>query len=124
GTLRRDVVTFAPNGTNLFLAAGSQFWIYDAFGVKCNSVPNGNIPDGAAFHGCNDPFVISNDNNNQITRYNGVNGLYCPNSITVTPTAWATGGFRGDFATVGPDGNAYVSQADARYCDTGALIGQ
>lgn len=118
-----DGMTFDPDGNDLFLAlpdsptpspSGPKIMVIGANGGYVNQFatpldPSGTRvrPDGMAFHGCGDPYVASVDNGGTITKYVFGNGY--ASAPTSTGTI-ASGGFRGDLATVGADGYLYATQ--------------
>lgn len=86
-----DVVEFARSGTvehSIFIGRGP-----DGIAVARNAAPNGVAGN-----------VFVNDNDGTIVRID-------PNS-SYAVTVVASGGSRGDFSTVGPDGCLYVTQID------------
>ncbi|HWC35169.1 MAG TPA: IPT/TIG domain-containing protein [Mycobacteriales bacterium] len=107
-----DGLYFTPDGQDLWAAEPSASSIveFDRKGTVMRSVPIGaHGPDGIAVtrsdlgNGlANNIFV--NDNDGTILRVDPNNDY----AVTVV----ASGGSRGDFATVGPDGCLYVTQTD------------
>jgi len=69
------------------------------------------FPDGVAFHTAPD-FLVTNNNDGTISRFDFPFGDFTmPPSVSV----FASGGFRGDLAQVGPDNCLYVTQAGTRF---------
>jgi hypothetical protein len=71
-------------------------------------------PDGIAFKATAPKFVVSNNGDGTITRYDFPGDDY---TQTPTQSLLAAGGFRGDLSQVGPDGCLYVTQAGTRFDD-------
>ena len=97
-----DGIAFGPDGTlytgNAVIAGTNTL----TPGAKITSLPN--IPNG-------DGLAVSNDALNPFLYYNRQDGII----TKLTPTTLTnifTGGSRGDFATVGPDGCLYATQTD------------
>jgi uncharacterized repeat protein (TIGR01451 family) len=71
-------------------------------------------PDGIAFHASPPRFVVTNNNNGTMTRFD-----FPADDFTQVPaqSVFASGGFRGDLSQVGADGCLYLTQEGTRYDD-------
>lgn len=104
-----DAIVLDPTGQYLFLALDgvSKIRVLTASGVFQRDIntaqPN---PDGLCFHDCDEPYLVSNNNNGTINRFDFPNGYA---SGTVNQTVMASGGFRGDFVAV-HGGYMYATQ--------------
>ena len=113
-----DGMVWDPSRSYLFVAGPlyDEIWVLDRSGTLVNTIaaPPNSGPDGLAFHGGAAPFLVSNNNDGTITRYD-----FPANDLTQAPTdsTFASGGTRGDQAAVGPDGCLYVSQEGTQYAD-------
>jgi len=123
GSTKVDGIAFDPLGQWLFLSTvlpTSSMTVYHrGVGVQASfPVPGG--PDGIAFHATAPAFVVTNNNDGTMTRFDFPN-----NDYTQAPTAslFASGGFRGDHTVVGADGCLYATQEGARYPD-GTVTGE
>ena len=78
------------------------------------NIPNAGSPDGMAFHAGTPNFLVSNNNDGSITRYDFPNG-----DLTQAPvqSVFASGGFRGDLTQVGSDGCLYATQYGTLFAD-------
>lgn len=120
-----DGLVFDPSGNYLFLADfGTGINEYSRTGSFVQNIPNASSPDGMAFHAGTPSFLVSNNNDGSITRYD-----FPTNHYTQPPTTsvFASGGFRGDLSQVGSDGCLYVTQNGTRYANgttslTGSLV--
>jgi hypothetical protein len=116
--LEGDGLTWDPTGSYLFLAEPlhNEIEVVSRSGEVVNKFEDtvGVGPDGLAFHEPPEAFLVSNNNDGSITRYNFSGGDY-----TKAPeqSVFASGGFRGDQDGVGPDGCLYVSVNETRYAD-------
>ena len=117
-----DGITFDPEGNYLFAAdnGGGQIAIIRRDGALVRRISAGIGPDGMAFHATAPKFVLSNRNDGTIVRLDFPNDDY---SQPPTLTLFASGGFRGDIAEVGPDGCLYLTQNGTRYSD-GTVTGE
>jgi hypothetical protein len=112
-----DGVAFDPSGQFLALSTRAPFFaltILDRTGAVVQQVPISSEPDGISFHWSTPQFIITNNNDGTVTRYDFAGG-----DLTATPTVstFASGGFRGDLSLVGADGCAYLTQGGTRYAD-------
>lgn len=110
-----DGIFFDPTGNYLFVSdrsPGFHLTILRRDGSLVQSIPMSDEPDGIAFHAAAPPFVVTDDTNGNMTRFDFPGG-----DFTKVPTLsmFASGGFRGDLSQVGADGCLYVSQAGTRY---------
>lgn len=110
-----DQIAFDPTGNFLFLSNRSpslELTILRRDGTLVQNVPVSHEPDGIAFHASNPQFVVTVDTDGTMNRFD-----FPGNDFTQTPTQslFASGGFRGDNAQVGPDGCLYLSQDGTRY---------
>ena len=118
-----DQITYDPTGNYLFLSNRSlnALTILKRDGTLVQNAPLafGVGPDGIAFHATAPTFVLTNDNDGTLTRFD-----FPGSDFTMTPTQsiFASGGFRGDMSQVGPDGCLYLTQAGGRY-DDGTVTG-
>ena len=112
-----DGIAFDPKGDFLFVSVGADLDVLDRNNNLVQSVPlDGGTccTDGVAFHGGSPQFVISNNTNGTVTRFDFPGNDY---SQTPTQSIFASGGFRGDHLGVGQDGCAYLTQANTRFAD-------
>ncbi len=107
-----DGITFGPDGTLYAAVSNNSVWkvartntSQPAAATALASVPTA---DGTAVAASNDPtkppFIFVNQNNGSITKVD----------LTQSPPALSpvvSGGTRGDFVTVGPDGCLYATQS-------------
>ena len=109
-----DGLTFDPSGNYLF-TANFSYGIneYDSSGTFVQNIPNSASPDGMAFHAGVPNFMVSNNNDGSITRYDFSNGL----TRAPVQSVFASGGFRGDLTQVGSDGCLYATQGGTRFAD-------
>ena len=112
-----DGIYFDPTGNFLFLsnrAPTPQLTILRRDGTLVQNVPMTSVPDGIAFHATTPKFVVTNNTDGTMTRFD-----FAANDFTVVPTqsVFASGGFRGDLTQVGPDSCLYVTQNGTRYDD-------
>ncbi|HEX2573498.1 MAG TPA: DUF11 domain-containing protein [Polyangia bacterium] len=119
-----DGMEFDPTGNYLFMATrapANRLTILDRSGRLVQNVPLQPLlpgttaspgPDGVAFH--EDGFVVTNNLDGTITRYDFPNGDYAQPPVQ---SLFASGGFRGDLSQVGADTCLYVTQEDTRYAD-------
>jgi hypothetical protein len=120
-----DGVAFSPDGQFLFVAdrgggPTEALSVIKRDGTLAQAVPAPGDPDGIAFHANAPHFVVSNNGDGTITRFD-----FPGDDYTATPTlsTFASGGFRGDLTQVGPDGCLYVSQDDGTRYDDGTVDG-
>jgi Bacterial Ig-like domain (group 3) len=110
-----DGLIFEPGGNYLFAAVfGNGINEYNRAGALVQSIPNASAPDGMAFHAGTPHYLVSNNNDGSITRYDFPNGDY---TQAPTQSVLASGGFRGDLSQVGTDGCLYVTQNGTRFAD-------
>ena len=113
-----DQITFDPTGNFLFASndGGDALVILDRSGAIVQNIPLtvGVGPDGIAFHAAAPQFVVTNNNDGTMTRFDFPNNDF---TMTPTQTLFASGGFRGDMTQVGPDGCLYATQKGTRYDD-------
>ena len=114
-----DQIAFDPTGNFLFLSDRTRNALlvlrHDGSLVQAIPLAGGRgEPDGIAFHTASPQFVVTNDTDGTISRFDFPN-----NDFTATPTqsAFASGGFRGDNSAVGSDGCLYLTQDGTRYDD-------
>src|SRR5581483_7599627 len=122
-----DGLFFDPSGNFLFLAnrsssAGAtwRLTILNRLGQVVQDVPMGSEPDGIAFHAVGQQFVLVNDTDGTIRRFDFPNNDFAQAPIQ---SLFASGGFYGDLAQVGPDGSLYLVQEGTRFND-GTVIAQ
>jgi uncharacterized repeat protein (TIGR01451 family) len=77
-------------------------------------------PDGIAFHASTPKFVVTNNTDGTMTRFD-----FPGDDYTQVPaqTVFASGGFRGDLSQVGADSCLYLTQDGTRY-DDGTVTGE
>jgi hypothetical protein len=120
-----DGMYFDPSGEYLFLSNRSpQFRLTilnreGCLGLSSDSciaqhVPMTSEPDGVAFHASSPKFVVTNNIDGTMTRFDFPGDDY---SAPPAPSVFASGGFRGDLTQVGPDGCIYLTQDGVRYDD-------
>ncbi len=110
-----DGIFFDPTGNFLFLANRRPVFrltILSRTGALVQHVPMSSEPDGIAFHATTPKFVVTNNIDGTITRFDfpGDNFTQFP-----TQSVFASGGFRGDLSQVGQDGCLYLTQNGTRY---------
>jgi hypothetical protein len=132
-----DQIAFDPTGNYLF---GSDlngymdvigrdgtliqkiFVMTPAVDTGSGTIPAGHhAPDGIAFHADSPKFVVTNDTDGTMTRFDFPNDDY---TKAPTQTLFASGGFYGDHAAVGPDGYLYASQEGTHYADGTTVTNQ
>jgi hypothetical protein len=115
-----DGIFFSPDGQYLFTAdrgggPSEALSIVARNGSLVQSVPVPTDPDGIAFHATSPKFVVSNNTDGTMTRYDFPGDDY---TKPPTQSSFASGGGRGDITQVGNDGCLYVSQDNfTRYDD-------
>lgn len=112
-----DGVTFDPTGTYLLLSTRAPSYaltILDRTGNVVQQVAMGDEPDGISFHATSPQFVVTNNTDGTMTRFDFPGG-----NLKGTPTlsTFASGGYRGDLSLVGSDGCIYLTQAGTNYLD-------
>ncbi|HEY6149797.1 MAG TPA: DUF11 domain-containing protein [Gaiellaceae bacterium] len=112
-----DGVAFSPDGNFVFLSNRSpslRLTILDRNGNLVQHVPMTSEPDGIAFHASTPKFVVTNDTNGDMTRFD-----FPADDYTQVPiqSLFASGGFRGDLSQVGADSCLYLTQDGTRYDD-------
>ena len=110
-----DGLIFEPSGNYLFAAEfGSGIFEYNRAGALVQNIANLGAPDGMAFHAGTAKYLVSNNNDGTLTRYDFPGGDY---TQAPTQSVLASGGFRGDLSQVGSDGCLYVTQGGTRFAD-------
>jgi hypothetical protein len=113
-----DGVAWDPSGAYFFQAQPlfNEITVFNRSGNVVQRIEQaaGSGADGLAFHEPPEAFLVSNNNDGSITRYDFEGGDY-----TKAPkqSVFASGGFRGDQDGVGPDGCLYVDTDETRYAD-------
>jgi uncharacterized repeat protein (TIGR01451 family) len=118
-----DGIAFDPTGNFLFLANRSpsfRLTIVNRSGALVQHVPMTSEPDGISFHATTPKFVITNNLDGTITRFDFPNDDYTQPPVQ---SLFASGGFRGDLSQVGADGCVYITQDGTRY-NNGVVTGQ
>jgi hypothetical protein len=112
-----DGIAFDPTGNFLFTSSSGKLAVLDRNNnlVQQIALANGACcTDGIAFHSVSPQFVISNNTDGTITRYDFPGNNYAK---PPTQSFLASGGFRGDLLQVGADGCAYLMQGNTRFAD-------
>jgi hypothetical protein len=134
-----DGIAFDPTGNFLFLSTRSHWdgsaYTTAAFLVTvlnragnvvqqfsndtCGDGCTNHEPDGIAFHSGAPPFVVVDNTDGTMSRFDFTN-----NDLTTAPagTLFASGGLRGDLSGVGPDGCLYISQGQGNATEDVAQI--
>ena len=112
-----DGIAWSPDGNFLFVsnrAPSLNLTIIDRNGNLVQNVPMSNEPDGIAFHASAPRFVVTDNTDGTMTRFD-----FPADDYTQAPvqSVFASGGFRGDLSQVGADGCLYVTQDGTRYDD-------
>ena len=119
----KDQITWSPDGNFLFISnrtAPFKLEIVDRSGAIVQNVLTTSEPDGIAFHAATPHFVVINNTDGTMTRFDFAGDDY---SLPPTQTAFATGGFRGDMTVVGSDSCLYLTQNGTRYAN-GIVTGE
>lgn len=116
-----DGIAFDPTGRYLFTSDQGGLAILGRDGHVIQRVAltnaDGNTrccTDGIAFHASAPKFVVTNNTDGTMTRFDFPNDDY---TKTPTQSDFATGGFRGDLTQVGTDGCLYAVQGGTRFAD-------
>jgi hypothetical protein len=115
-----DQIVFDPSGNFVFASEGCNVTIIHRTGATTGAIAQSvsSSPrcstDGMAFHSEAPHFVLSINTDGTITRYDFPGDDY---TMAPTTSTFASGGFRGDMAQVGPDGCLYITQNGTRYDD-------
>jgi hypothetical protein len=112
-----DGMYFDPSGEFLFVANRSPFsalTILNRAGAVVQHVMMSSEPDGVAFHAESPKFVVTNNTDGTMTRFDFPGDDYTLPPVVDT---FASGGFRGDLSQVGADGCIYLTQKGTRYND-------
>ncbi len=113
-----DGIAFEATGNFLFLsnrAPLTRLTILNRSGSIVQHVVVTSEPDGIAFHATTPPFIVTNNTDGTITRFD-----FPLNNFAATPTqsVLASGGGRSDLSQVGPDNCLYGTQDSfTRYND-------
>jgi hypothetical protein len=112
-----DGIAFSPDGQYLFASwrsPGLRLTILNRAGALVQHVTLTSEPDGISFHATAPKFVVTNNTDGTMTRFD-----FPADDYTMAPvvTLFASGGFRGDLTQVGPDGCIYLTQDGIRYDD-------
>jgi uncharacterized repeat protein (TIGR01451 family) len=117
-----DGLAFEPSGAYLFLtnrtaSPSGELDVVDRLGQVWSRTTLSTEPVGLGFHATSPKFVVSNNQNGTMTRFDFPGDDYSqPPAVSL----FASGGFRGDLMQAGPDGCLYVTQLQARY-DNGLI---
>jgi len=115
-----DGVAWSPDGNFVFLSnrlPSTRLTILDRNGNLVQHVPMTSEPDGIAFHASTPRFVVTNNTNGTMTRFDFPGDDYTQVPVQ---SVFASGGFRGDLSQVGADSCLYLTQAGTRY-DNGTV---
>jgi hypothetical protein len=118
-----DGLALSPDGAFAFAAEGGINVVDTATGAIAQHISDTTghcCADGMAFHAGTPQFVVSNNTDGSITRYDFPGGDF---SKPPTQSNFANGGSRGDLTDVGADGCLYLTQANTRFAD-GTVTGQ
>jgi hypothetical protein len=113
-----DGMYFDPTGNYLFLANRDpefRLTVLDRTGAVVQHVSMGaSEPDGVAFHATAPKFVVTNNIDGTMSRFD-----FPGDDYTLPPSAstFASGGFRGDLSQVDADGCINLTQKGTRYND-------
>lgn len=111
-----DGIAFDPTGDFLMVANRSPTFrltiLNGDTGAFIQHVPMASEPDGISFHASAPKFVVTNNTNGTMTRFDFPGDDY---SQVPAQSVFASGGFRGDLSQVGSDGCIYLTQAGTRY---------
>lgn len=113
-----DQITFSPDGQYVFGSADENNQVdvvrRDGTLVRRVSLQFGSFPDGIAFHATNPQFVLTNNNDGSMTRFD-----FPGNDFSKVPSQsqFASGGARGDMLQTGPDTCVYLTQDGTTYDD-------
>jgi hypothetical protein len=115
-----DQIAWDPTGQYLFASADGGVRVWDVNGHfqynfnfltdhgGLDKYGSGVVTDGIAFPAAGASFVVTNNTDGTISKFNFANGYaHAPSSEDIL----ASGGSRGDNSGVGPDGCLYVTQA-------------
>ena len=112
-----DGVAWSPDGNFVFLSnrtPSTRLTILDRNGNLVQHVPMTSEPDGIAFHASTPRFVVTNNTNGTMTRFDFPGDDY---TLVPVQSVFASGGFRGDLSQVGADSCLYLTQDGTRYDD-------
>ena len=116
-----DGIAFEPTGQFLFLTSRfptsttpGELIVVDRTGRIVQRVPINTEPIGIGFHADSPKFVVTNNVNGTMTRFDFPGDDY---TAPPTVTDFAADGFRGDLMQAGPDGCLYLTQNGTRYND-------
>lgn len=115
-TVGADGITFDATGNFLFTSSGGGVKVLDRNNnlVQSITLASGCCTDGMAFHAASPKFVVSNNTDGTMTRFDFPGDDY---TKPPTQTTFASGGSRGDLTQVGQDGCLYLSQQNTRFAD-------
>lgn len=112
-----DGIAFEPTGTYLFVTNRFPTWdlvVLDRSGAVVQQIPASSEPVGIGFHASAPKFVVTNNQDGTLLRFDFDNDDYVAPPIETT---FASEGFRGDLMQAGPDGCLYLTQNGTRYND-------
>jgi uncharacterized repeat protein (TIGR01451 family) len=112
-----DGLGWSPDGNFVFLSnrlPTTRLTILDRSGNLVQHVVMASEPDGIAFHASTPKFVVTNNTDGAMTRFD-----FPGDDYTQVPaqSVFASGGFRGDLSQVGADSCLYLTQDGTRYDD-------
>ncbi len=119
----KDQISWSPDGNFLFVsnrAFPHKLEILNRSGGLVQNAIMSSEPDGIAFHASAPQFVLTNNTDGSMTRFD-----FPANDYTLPPTqtVFASGGFRGDMSAVAGDGCLYITQSGTRYAN-GVVTGE
>lgn len=111
-----DGIVWEPSGAFLFASVSGGVMVLNRSGVQVQfiSLASGCCTDGMAFHAGSPQFLVSNNTDGTMTRFDFPAGDY---TQPPAQTLFASGGFRGDLTVVGGDSCLYVTQGGTRFAD-------
>jgi hypothetical protein len=111
-----DGIAFDPTGGFLFVANRVPTFrltiLNGTTGALVQHVLMTSEPDGISFHADTPKFVVTNNTDGTMTRFDFPGDNY---TLPPAQSLFASGGFRGDLSQVGDDGCIYLTQGGTRY---------
>jgi hypothetical protein len=107
-------LVFDPSGNYLFASSTSGIDVFRRTGAYVQHIANAAEPNGLDFHAGGPVFLLSNNRNGTMTRYDFPTTDF---ASAPTQSTFASGGFAGASLRAGPDGCLYVAQTGTRFAD-------